>query len=261
METKDFAHLSKKETREYITPYALNISDEIIGLPLASPSSRFAALLVDGIIVAILSALNGNLLAICYALVMLRLSFKEKTEASLSSSSQGISIKGFYRKALRFFGVVILLFAGIAFAVDTFTKADTTESASENSAVVATDTKAAIAAYFSFPDYSIVKWVKGIFNDLGVGFGWASIYFTVFISWWNGQTPGKKLLGIRVIQIDNSPISLWDSFGRYGGYGAGLVTGLLGFLQIFWDPNRQAIQDKISSTLVIDLGKKKIEFV
>ena len=40
-------------------------------------------------------------------------------------------------------------------------------------------------------------------------------------------------------------------FGRYGGYGAGFATGLLGFLQVYWDPNRQAIQDKISATVVI----------
>jgi uncharacterized RDD family membrane protein YckC len=46
---------------------------------------------------------------------------------------------------------------------------------------------------------------------------------------------------------------LWDSFGRYGGYGAGLATGLLGFIQIYWDPNRQAIHDKISATIVIDV--------
>jgi hypothetical protein len=44
---------------------------------------------------------------------------------------------------------------------------------------------------------------------------------------------------------------LLDCFGRYGGYGAGFATGLLGFLQIYWDPNRQAIQDKISATVVI----------
>ena len=42
-----------------------------------------------------------------------------------------------------------------------------------------------------------------------------------------------------------------DCFGRCGGYGAGFATGLLGFLQVYWDPSRQAIQDKISATVVI----------
>ena len=103
--------------------------------------------------------------------------------------------------------------------------------------------------------YSLVQWIKGILGDLGLSFGWATFYFTVFISYWHGQTPGKKLLRIQVIQINATPISLWDSFGRYGGYAAGISTGLLGFLQIFWDPNRQAIQDKISATFVIDLSR------
>ncbi|AQS38669.1 hypothetical protein Sps_03542 [Shewanella psychrophila] len=105
--------------------------------------------------------------------------------------------------------------------------------------------------------YSLISWAKGILNDLGLGFGWAAFYFTVFTAWFDGQTLGKKLLGIRVIQLDGTKLSLWDAFGRYGGYGAGFATGLLGFLQIFWDANRQAIQDKISATVVIDLKKAK----
>jgi hypothetical protein len=105
--------------------------------------------------------------------------------------------------------------------------------------------------------YSLLGWTKGILNDLGLGFGWAAFYFTVFTAWFDGQTLGKKLVNIRVIQLDGSAISLWDAFGRYGGYGAGFATGLLGFLQIYWDANRQAIQDKISATVVIDLSKSK----
>jgi uncharacterized RDD family membrane protein YckC len=103
--------------------------------------------------------------------------------------------------------------------------------------------------------YKGVEWMKGIIEDLGLGFGWAAFYFTVLTSIWNGQTPGKKLFNIRVVQLDGTKLSVWDSFGRYGGYGAGVATGLLGFLQIYWDPNRQAIHDKISSTIVIDVTK------
>lgn len=110
----------------------------------------------------------------------------------------------------------------------------------------------------SASSYSLIELVKGIVNDLGLGFGWAAFYFTALTTWLGGQTPGKKLLGIRVIKLDGSRLSLWESFERYGGYGAGLATGLLGFLQIFWDANRQAIQDKISETLVIDTRKNKV---
>lgn len=108
-------------------------------------------------------------------------------------------------------------------------------------------------------EYSLISWAKGILNDLGLGFGWAAFYFTVFTAWFDGQTLGKKLLRIRVIQLDGTGLSLWDAFGRYGGYGAGFATGLLGFLQIYWDANRQAIQDKISATVVVDLTKERDE--
>lgn len=102
-------------------------------------------------------------------------------------------------------------------------------------------------------DHSVVKMVQGIFADLGVSVGWAILYFTLFISWNAGQTPGKQLLKIKVVQRNNQPLSLWAAFGRQGGYSAGFATGLLGFFQIYWDPNRQAIQDKVAETLVLKL--------
>ncbi|GAB1094288.1 MAG: RDD family protein [Shewanella algae] len=106
--------------------------------------------------------------------------------------------------------------------------------------------------------YSLLAWAKGMLNDLGFGFGWAAFYFTLFTAWFDGQTLGKKIMRVRVISLGGGKLSLWDAFGRYGGYGAGFATGLLGFLQIFWDANRQAIQDKISATVVIDLSKPRM---
>jgi hypothetical protein len=108
---------------------------------------------------------------------------------------------------------------------------------------------------------SFIDWMENLAEELGLGLGWAAFYFSIFTAWWKGQTPGKKLLGMKVIKLDNKPLNLWESFGRYGGYAAGLATGLMGFLQVFWDPNRQAIQDKISETLVIYTRKPKVPFV
>lgn len=96
----------------------------------------------------------------------------------------------------------------------------------------------------------ILGWVSRLVDDLGIAFGWGAIYMTVFMTWWNGQTPGKRLLRIRVRQLDGTPLSWWESFERAGGYAAGFATGLLGFVQVFWDPNRQAIHDKIAETVV-----------
>lgn len=95
-------------------------------------------------------------------------------------------------------------------------------------------------------------------EDMGLGFGWTGLYFTAFTVLWRGQTPGKRLLGIRVVRLDRLPLGWFNSFERFAGYAAGLATGLLGFLQVFWDRNRQAIQDKIAGTVVIR-GKPETE--
>lgn len=99
-----------------------------------------------------------------------------------------------------------------------------------------------------------LPFLTGIFEDLGLAFGFGTIYLTIFTAWWRGQTPGKRLLGVRVLRLDGKPIGWWDAFERAGGYAAGFATGLLGFAQIFWDPNRQAIHDRVSSTVVIRDG-------
>lgn len=95
---------------------------------------------------------------------------------------------------------------------------------------------------------------RGIFEDLGLAFGFGTIYLTIFTAWWQGQTPGKRLLGVRVLRLDGKPMGWWDAFERAGGYAAGFATGLLGFAQVFWDPNRQAIHDRVSSTVVVREG-------
>jgi hypothetical protein len=102
----------------------------------------------------------------------------------------------------------------------------------------------------------ILHAITGFLDELGLGFGWTGLYFTAFLALWRGQTPGKKMLGVRVVRLNGQPMTLWTSFERFGGYAAGLVTGLLGFAQVFWDRNRQMIHDKIVETVVVrDRGK------
>jgi hypothetical protein len=97
----------------------------------------------------------------------------------------------------------------------------------------------------------IMGMLRGLADDLGLGLGWAGLYFTTFVTLWKGRTPGKRIMGIRVIRLDGQQIGWWAAFERFGGYAAGVATGLLGFAQIFWDRNRQAVQDKVSETVVI----------
>jgi len=90
-------------------------------------------------------------------------------------------------------------------------------------------------------------------HRLGLRFGWAIAYFSLLPFWWKGQTVGKRLFGLRVVHLAGKPLGVMDCFGRYGGYAAGLATGGIGLLQVLWDPNRQAVQDKLAHTVVIDL--------
>jgi hypothetical protein len=104
----------------------------------------------------------------------------------------------------------------------------------------------------------IRAFLRRIADDIGLGFGWAALYFTVFTTWWKGRTPGKRLMRLRVVRLSGEPLNWWDSFERYGGYAAGFATGLLGFAQVYWDPNRQAIHDRIGRTVVIQDGKPRV---
>jgi uncharacterized RDD family membrane protein YckC len=103
-----------------------------------------------------------------------------------------------------------------------------------------------------------LQWLWDLVEDLGLGFGWGALYLTIAHAWWKGTSVGKRLFRIRVVMIDKRPLGLWLSFERAGGYAAGFATGLLGFAQILWDPNRQAIHDKISETVVIQDGKEPV---
>jgi len=101
-----------------------------------------------------------------------------------------------------------------------------------------------------------LQWRDGAMRQLnkaGLRFGWAIAYFSLLPFWWKGQTVGKRLFGLRVVELTGKPLGLMTCFGRYGGYAAGLATGGTGFLQVLWDPNRQAVEDKLAHTVVVDL--------
>ncbi len=98
---------------------------------------------------------------------------------------------------------------------------------------------------------------KRTLRMMGLSLGWIGLYFITTIAFFKGQTIGKRILRIRVVRLNNKPIGLFFAFERLGGYAAGFATGFLGFFQVYWDANRQAIHDKIAGTVVIDLRESK----
>ena len=101
------------------------------------------------------------------------------------------------------------------------------------------------------------QWSR-LWDDLASGLGWGIVYFSLLPAWWGGQTVGKKLFGLRVVELTGKPMTVMRCLKRYGGYAAGMATGGLGFVQVLWDVNRQALQDKAAHTVVIDLRAPRV---
>jgi uncharacterized RDD family membrane protein YckC len=75
-------------------------------------------------------------------------------------------------------------------------------------------------------------------------------YFVGF--WvWRGQTPGKMLLGIKIVRPDNARITVSQGLLRYLGYIVSGAVILIGFIWVAFDPMKQGFHDKIAETFVV----------
>ncbi|WP_243095275.1 RDD family protein [Thermus thalpophilus] len=84
--------------------------------------------------------------------------------------------------------------------------------------------------------------------------GWA--YYVAFTALY-GATPGKMLLGIKVVRLDGKPVDWLTAFMReVVGKTLSTLPLLLGYLWAFFHPKRQAWHDLIADTLVIRVEKR-----
>jgi TRAP-type uncharacterized transport system fused permease subunit len=60
--------LSKAETREVITPYAFEVDNALLGLPLASPTRRALAMIIDVALIFIAAKLSATIIAFVAAM-------------------------------------------------------------------------------------------------------------------------------------------------------------------------------------------------
>jgi len=82
------------------------------------------------------------------------------------------------------------------------------------------------------------------------------MYFTYFHGT-TGQTPGKMIFGLRVIQATGESMTLGIAFLRWTGYFVSTFFCYLGFLWVAFDPQKQGWHDKIAGTVVV--SKTRIE--
>jgi hypothetical protein len=103
----------------------------------------------------------------------------------------------------------------------------------------------------------IIKAGKGIniLREIVVAYLYFGLFFRL-----RSQTPGKRLLRLKVVDLSGRPRLGWyQSFERAHGYAASALFASLGFLQVLWDSEGLTMHDKIASTTVIKLPRKKRE--
>jgi uncharacterized RDD family membrane protein YckC len=94
-------------------------------------------------------------------------------------------------------------------------------------------------------------WVIAIFGLITTLFYWG--YYIFFEMLWNGQSPGKRWVGLRVIRSNGTPITLAESLIRNlarlvdflpAAYGVGIIT-------MFIDKQSRRLGDLAAGTLVV----------
>ena len=82
-------------------------------------------------------------------------------------------------------------------------------------------------------------------------------YFIVFEWLWNGQTPGKRLMRLRVIRDDGRPLTLWEAVTRNLLRICDAVPGFIipvysvGLIAIFASSRDQRVGDIFAGTVVV----------
>ena len=94
-----------------------------------------------------------------------------------------------------------------------------------------------------------VEYLSTIFGFF-IGTLLGPFYYTFFTGW-EGQTPGKKLMGLRVITMTGESVSYGRALLRYMGYFVSFFLLGLGFVMIAFDRNKRGFHDFIAGTCVI----------
>jgi uncharacterized RDD family membrane protein YckC len=240
----------------------LQVDPGLAGRRLAARWQRVAAMAIDGVVLAALSLLAGPVLGFSTGLTIAALGGREVSATR---------IWRFFRWVFWILGggvmvTSVLLMLGrpilrtAAFNLD---PAILQEAGRSGASLPPAPTYGQLEAYAkrlaaenqrlreSVRGSSWLNVVADFSRTFGLTFGWAGVYFTLCTAWGRGRTLGKFLVGTRVVRLDGRALTAMDTFTRYGGYAAGLATGLIGFARLLWDPNRQAIEDKIAWTVVL----------
>lgn len=257
-----------KSTGRIVNPEVLQLDRRLLNLALAAPWQRAGAMGADLIVIGALSLLAGPVLGLLTGLTMASIGSRRVSKARFWQA---------FRWVLIVMGAAVMVLSGFlligrpiirtgAFNLGRIEAEPSIRAVMVSPSAGVSELRRAIDTLGEQVDElradnerlresargnSLVNTASDFSSTLGLTFGWAGVYFTLCTAWLNGLTPGKMLFRIRVVKLDGRVITPMDAFARYGGYAAGLATGSIGFLRLLWDPNLQAIEDKIAGTVVV----------
>lgn len=102
------------------------------------------------------------------------------------------------------------------------------------------------------------------FGEAGAGMGFGGIlimsfvldwfYFSLFEAYWNGQTPGKRSQGLRVVRTNGTPIDPASAIGRNFLRAADMLPFFytVGMISMLMTRRLQRLGDLVFDTMVID---------
>jgi uncharacterized RDD family membrane protein YckC len=102
---------------------------------------------------------------------------------------------------------------------------------------------------YQLPGTSLVTWQIAAVASGGTLVLVSAVYDVGF---WllAGQTPGKRTMGVRIVQTDGQRIRLGAAIRRWLGYWLSNIL-FIGFLWVLVDDRRQALHDKLAGTVVV----------
>lgn len=111
-----------------------------------------------------------------------------------------------------------------------------------------------MANYSSFGEEltSAPKWVYAVL--ILIVFLIVSSYFAFFEWIWNGQTPGKRLLKLRVIREDGRPVTFWEAAVRNLLRSFDMMPApfySIGLISVFMSLSDQRVGDMVAGTVVV----------
>jgi uncharacterized RDD family membrane protein YckC len=82
---------------------------------------------------------------------------------------------------------------------------------------------------------------------------WALVVGGYFVLFWStaGQTPGMRMMGLRVLALDGNHPGIGRSLVRLVGLLAAIIPLFAGFLPVLVDDRRRALQDFLARTVVV----------